>query len=328
MKFIDEAVIYIKSGDGGRGRVSFFPKQGGPDGGDGGKGASIIFKASSNKNTLIDFKFQTKYIAGNGEPGGPNNRTGADSEDLIIPVPAGTIIKDKETKKVIADLDSPGKEFVILEGGRGGKGNTFFCNSSRQSPDFSQPGGKGDAKWVIIELKLLADVGIVGLPNAGKSTLISRVSAARPKIADYPFTTLTPNLGVVKYGDDDFVMADVPGLIEGAHQGTGLGIRFLKHIERTKVLVHMVDVSAAIEDPIANIGVINKELSKFSKELGNKPKLYVLNKIDSAESKTIDAVKKYLKDSEFDFVAISAVTGQGLDVLLKKVHSMLKKKKA
>ncbi|MEI6079303.1 MAG: GTPase ObgE [bacterium] len=326
MKFIDEAVIYIKSGDGGRGRVSFFPKNGGPDGGEGGKGGSIIFKASSNKNTLIDFKFQTKYIAANGEPGGPNNRTGANSEDLVIAVPAGTIIKDRDTKKILADLDGTEKTAVILEGGKGGKGNLYFCTPSRQAPDYAQPGIKGSAKWVIIELKLLADVGIVGLPNAGKSTLISRVSAARPKIADYPFTTLVPNLGVVKYGDDDFVMADVPGLIEGAHQGTGLGIRFLKHIERTKVLVHMVDVSAAIDDPIMSIDVINNELAKFSDTMGKKPMLYVLNKIDSATSETLSSVEKYLKDAKLDFVPISAVTGEGIDILLKKVHSMLKGK--
>jgi GTP-binding protein len=324
MQFIDEAAIYIKSGSGGRGRVSYFPNRGGPDGGDGGKGGSVIFKASSHKNTLIDFKFQTKYTAKHGEPGGPNNRTGADAEDLVIAVPAGTIIKDRETGRVLADLDGTEKEAVILEGGRGGKGNTFFCTPSRQAPDYAQPGGKGDEKWVIVELKLLADVGIVGLPNAGKSTLISRVSAARPKIADYPFTTLVPNLGVVKYGDDDFVMADVPGLIEGAHLGTGLGIRFLKHIERTKVLLHMVDVSAMIEDPIMDIDVINNELVKFSEDISKKPMLYVLNKIDSATSETLSTVKKHLSDNKLDFVSISAVTGEGLDMLLRKVHTMLK----
>lgn len=324
MKFIDEASIYIKAGDGGKGRISFFPKQGGPDGGDGGKGGSIIFKASSSKNTLIDFKYQTKYIASNGEPGGPNNRTGADAQDLIIVVPAGTIIKDKDTKKIIADLDQIEKEFVVLEGGKGGKGNTFFCTSSRQAPDYAQPGIKGESLWINIELKLLADVGIVGLPNAGKSTLISRVSAARPKIADYPFTTLTPNLGVVKYGDDDFVMADVPGLIEGAHLGTGLGIRFLKHIERTKVLVHMIDVSVAIKDPIKDIQVINNELAKFSKEIINKPMLYVLNKIDSATEETMNIVQKYLDDRKQPHVSVSAVTGKGLELFLKEIHGMLK----
>ena len=324
MKFIDEAKIYIKAGDGGRGRVSFFPRLGGPDGGEGGKGGDIIFKASGKKNTLIDFKFQVKYVAKNGGPGGANNRTGANAEDLVIHVPAGTIIKDAETGKILADLDGKNKEAVILEGGKGGKGNLFFATPSRQAPDTAQPGIKGSGRWVTIELKLLADVGIVGLPNAGKSTLISRVSAARPKIADYPFTTLAPNLGVVKVDDVDFVMADVPGLIEDAHNGAGLGVRFLKHIERTKVLVHVVDISPAVEDPIKSIQIINKELKSFSKDVAKKPMIYALNKIDSATDDTIKMVSDHLSVHKMDWCAVSAVTGKGLEVLLRKVVKHLK----
>lgn len=322
MKFIDEARIYVKAGDGGKGCVGFFPNKGGPDGGDGGKGGSIIFKATSSKNTLIDFKFQTQYAAKNGVPGGRNNRTGADGEDLIIQVPAGTMIKD-DAGKVIADLDVVGKEVVLLEGGMGGKGNTFFVNSSRQAPDYAQPGVRGGELWVNIELKLLADVGLVGLPNAGKSTLISRISAARPKIADYPFTTLVPNLGVVKYNDKDFVVADVPGLIEGAHQGSGLGIKFLKHIERTRVIVHLVDVSQMAEDPVKNIGVINNELKAFSKEMTRKPMIYVLNKIDSASEEWTQRAKDHIKKLGAECISISAVAGTGLPELLKKIWSVL-----
>jgi GTPase len=325
MKFLDEAKIFIKAGHGGRGRVSYAPFRTGPDGGDGGKGGSIIFRASSSKNTLIDFKFQTKYVAKSGEPGGTNNMTGADAEDLIISVPAGTLIKDAETGKIIADLDASDKDVVILEGGRGGKGNLFYVTPSRQAPDYAQPGGQADEKWVLIELKLLADVGLVGLPNAGKSTLISRISAARPKIADYPFTTLVPNLGVVKYHDTDFVVADVPGLIKDAHKGSGLGIKFLKHIERTKVLVHLVDVSHLSQDPVEDIQVINHELKMFSKDIAARPMIYVLNKMDAADTEHVQRVQDYLIGLKHDFVEISAVSGKGLDLLLQKLSTVLKK---
>lgn len=325
MKFLDEATIYVKAGDGGKGLVSFFPKAGGPDGGDGGRGGSIIFKATGSKNTLIDFKYQTKYVARNGESGGNNNRTGADAADLIISVPTGTIIKDRETGEILSDLDSNGKEVVFLAGGTGGKGNSFFCTPSRQAPDFAQPGVAGEDRWVTIELKLLADVGIVGLPNAGKSTLISRISAAKPKIADYPFTTLIPNLGVAKYGDMDFVVADVPGLIEGAHKGVGLGTRFLKHVERTKLLLHLVDVSFTVADPIENIRVINNELLCFSKEVAEKPMVYVLNKIDSADPEVLLRLKQYLGTNKIDHIEISAVTGEGVELVLRKIYESLKK---
>ncbi|MFH1224123.1 MAG: GTPase ObgE [Pseudomonadota bacterium] len=325
MKFLDEAKIFIKAGDGGKGRVSFAPRLGGPDGGEGGKGGDIIFKASGRKNTLIDFKFHTKYVAKNGGAGGANNRTGANAEDLIINVPAGTVVKDAETGKILADLNEKNKEVIILEGGKGGKGNLFFATPSRQAPDCCQPGVKGEGKWVLIELKLLADVGIVGLPNAGKSTLISRISAAKPKIADYPFTTLVPNLGVVKYGDIDFVVADMPGLIEDAHKGTGLGIKFLKHIERTKILIHLVDVSSVEGDPISDIQTISKELKSFSKEIGKKPVLYVLSKIDASTEKRIKEVGDYLSLHDKEWCAISSVTGKGLKVLLSKIVKVLEK---
>ena len=325
MKFIDEAKIFIKAGNGGSGKISYAPFRAGPDGGTGGKGGSIVFKASSSKNTLIDFQFQTKYIANSGGPGGTKNMTGADAEDLVIGVPAGTLIKDAETGKLLADLDTPGKEVVILEGGRGGKGNLFYVTPSRQAPDYAQPGGKGDDKWVTIELKLLADVGLVGLPNAGKSTLISRISAATPKIADYPFTTLVPHLGVVKYHDMDFVVADVPGLIEGAHKGSGLGIKFLKHIERTKVLVHLVDVSHLSQDPVKDIQVINHELKMFSKDIAARPMVYALNKMDAASSENLKRTQDYLIGLKHDFVEISGVSGKGLDLLLQKLSTVLKK---
>ena len=325
MQFLDEAKIFIRAGSGGRGKVSYAPFRAGPDGGDGGNGGSIIFKATSSKNTLIDFKFQTKYLAKNGESGGTNNKTGADAEDLIISVPAGTLIKDAETGELLADLDAANKEIVILEGGRGGKGNLFYVTPSRQAPDYAQPGGPGLEKWILIELKLLADVGLVGLPNAGKSTLISRISAARPKIADYPFTTLIPNLGVVKYHDIDFVVADVPGLIEGAHKGSGLGIKFLKHIERTKVLVHLVDVSHLSHDPVKDIQVINHELKMFSKSIAARPMIYALNKVDAAEEEHLERAKAYLTGLKLDFVEMSGVSGQGLDLLLQKLSTVLKK---
>ncbi len=325
MKFLDEAIIYVKAGDGGRGIVSFFPKAGGPDGGDGGKGGDIIFKSTSSKNTLIDFKYKTKYVATNAAPGASNNKTGMDGKNLVIEFPVGTIIKDKETNEILLDLDSNNKIVTFLEGGKGGKGNSFFCTSSRQAPDIAQTGIEGRDKWLKIELKLLADVGIVGLPNAGKSTLISRISAAKPKIADYPFTTLVPNLGVAKYGGMDFVVADVPGLIEGAHKGIGLGTRFLKHIERTKLLLHLIDVSYLVEDPIHNIFVINNELELFSKEIMKKNMIYVLSKIDSANNETLLKVKKYFLERKIEYIELSAATGKGLEELLRKIYENLKK---
>lgn len=309
----------MKPGDGGAGCVSFMrtktnPK-GGPDGGDGGKGGSIIFKASGNKSTLLDFEFTKEYIAENGAPGSTNNKTGRDGKDIIIEVPVGTIIKDFKSKKILVDLDEKDKTIVLFEGGRGGKGNTFFKTSSRQSPKNAQPGEKKENISLIIELKLLADVGLVGLPNAGKSTLISKISSAKPKIADYPFTTLVPNLGVVKVEDKNFLVADIPGLIEGAHRGQGLGIQFLKHIERTKILLHLIDVSN-FNASIENINIINNELKLFSKELTKKPMIYVLTKLDAASEEKIIEFETYMKKNKYDYFKISAVTGDGIKTLI------------
>ncbi|MBN1114224.1 MAG: GTPase ObgE [Oligoflexia bacterium] len=327
MKFIDEAVIFIKAGDGGNGCVSFSrtrhnPK-GGPDGGDGGKGGNIVFRSSGSRNTLIDFKFKDKYIAPNGANGKGQDMTGADGADLVISVPPGTVIKKTESGEVIADLNRAGMDVIVLSGGRGGKGNAKFCTASRQSPTFAESGEKTEGMRVGIELKLLADAGLVGLPNAGKSTIISRISSARPKIADYPFTTLVPNLGVVKYDNVSFVVADIPGLIENAHQGSGLGIRFLKHIERTRVLLHIVDLSPEQVDPVANIKTINSELANFSGELSGKRMFYVLNKTDVADIDTLYNVEKYMRDNNYDYVAVSAVTGHNMDELLKKTVFIL-----
>ena len=325
MKFLDEAVIYIKAGNGGKGAVSFFPKAGGPDGGDGGRGGNIVFRSSASKHTLIDFKYKTRYLAENGGNGSSNNRKGSDGKDLVIEVPAGTVLRDKQSKDVIFDLDKPDMSTVVLKGGKGGRGNSFFCTASRQAPDIAQPGVEGKEITLLIELKLIADIGIIGLPNAGKSTLISRISAAKPKIADYPFTTLVPNLGVAKYGDMDFVLADVPGLIKDAHKGIGLGTRFLKHIERTKLLLHVVDVSDSSTDPITSIDTINHELKAFSEDICKKPMIYVLNKIDLVSTEHLDKIKKLLSNDKKDYVEISALKVQGLENVLRKIYESLKK---
>ncbi len=252
MKFIDYAKIYVKAGDGGRGCISFRREKhvprGGPNGGDGGRGGNIIFRAAKELNTLLDLRYQREYRAERGEHGKGSNRHGRDGIDMVIPVPVGTLIKDAESGEIIADLDHDGAEVVAAHSGRGGLGNSNFATPTRQAPRYAQPGEPGEEKWLVLELKLLADVGLVGLPNAGKSTLISVISAARPKIADYPFTTLVPNLGVVKMEDlGSFVVADIPGIIEGAHTGTGLGFQFLRHIERTAILLHLVDISDTVD---------------------------------------------------------------------------------
>jgi GTPase len=327
MKFIDEARIYVKAGDGGNGCVSFsrnkFNPRGGPDGGNGGKGGDIIFKSTNSKHSLLDFQFQSEYVAESGRHGGKNNLTGADGKDMVISVPAGSVIKNAKTGELFVDLNEAGKTAIVLYGGIGGKGNAMFATPSRQSPDFALEPGKGEKAEIQIELKLLADVGIVGMPNAGKSTLISRISAAKPKIADYPFTTLVPNLGVVKYHDADFVVADVPGLIEGAHLGTGLGVKFLKHVERTKVLLHMIDVTGISGDPLKNMEIINNELKSYSSEVGRKPMLYVLNKIDAKDEKGYNTVVNYLNSNKIEYVEISCATGAGLENLLNRTYKLI-----
>lgn len=329
--FVDYVKIIIKSGDGGNGAKTFrrekYVAAGGPDGGDGGNGGSIYFEVDKDANTLINFKYNKKYKAENGENGSGNRCFGKSGKDLYIKVPKGTVVKDFETGKVITDLSEDGQKELVLKGGKGGKGNVHFVTSTRQVPDFAIDGEKGREIEVILELKSIADVGLVGFPNAGKSTLLSRVTAATPKIADYPFTTIDPNLGVVKtsYGDS-FVMADIPGIIEGASEGVGLGIQFLRHIERTRVLLHMVDVSGlngrkAIDD----FNKINNELEKYSEKLINKKQIVVANKIDTMQDEEdCLELEKLAKNKDLEFFRISAVTGEGLVELMNYVSEVVK----
>ncbi len=320
MKFFDEAFITVQSGDGGRGCVSFrrekFIPRGGPDGGDGGKGGDVIFKSSSHRRTLYPFRFKSQFKAQNGTHGQGKRKTGKNGDDLIIEIPPGTLITDEETGEIIKDFTQPAETYIIAEGGRGGQGNTRFKTSTHRAPRFAQPGEPGRFLKLKLELKLLADVGIIGLPNAGKSTLISSISSATPKIADYPFTTLTPTLGVVQAGwGEPFVVADIPGLIEGAHKGVGLGTRFLRHIERTRVLVHLIDISTIDpQSPLAEYETINRELANYSPQLTEKPQLVVLNKMDLSDTKEAAAAfQAAVKDREV--LQISAVTRKGVDKL-------------
>jgi GTP-binding protein len=324
MQFIDQVKVYIKAGDGGRGCVSFrrekYVPKGGPNGGDGGRGAHIIFKATGNINTLLDIKYQQQYMAEKGQHGMGKDMHGKNGKDLFIPVPLGTLIKDFETNEVLCDLTGENQEYLAVKGGRGGLGNAHFKSATRQAPRFAQPGEPGEERTLTLELKLLADVGLIGLPNAGKSTLISALSSARPKIADYPFTTLVPNLGVVKFEEyKSFVIADIPGLIEGAHTGTGLGFQFLRHVERTSVLLHLVDISEMAEgDPADNLEKINKELALFSPELMKKPQAVAGTKLDiKGDGKRLDTLAQYCNDNQYDFFPICAVTGKGLKDLLQ-----------
>lgn len=330
--FADNAKIILKSGKGGDGHVSFrrekYVPNGGPDGGDGGHGGNLIFQVDPGLNTLTAFRHKRKYAAGNGEEGGKRNCHGKKGEDLIVKVPAGTIIRDAESGKVIADLSGKNTRQVILQGGRGGLGNQHFATSTMQAPKYAQPGQPGMELEVQLELKVIADVGLVGFPNVGKSTLLSRVTNARPKIANYHFTTLSPNLGVVDLeGTAGFVIADIPGLIEGASEGVGLGYDFLRHIERTKVMIHMVD-AASVEgrDPIADIYAINKELENYNPELLNKPQVIAANKIDAIydESQSaLPALKQEFEAKGIQVYPISAVSGQGLKELLYHVNQLL-----
>ena len=335
--FADSAKIYIRSGKGGDGHVSFrrelFVAAGGPDGGDGGRGGDVIFEVDDGLNTLTDFRHVRKYVAGDGEQGGKRRCHGADGEDLIVKVPEGTVIKDFESGKVIADMSGENRREVILKGGKGGLGNMHFATSTRQVPKDAQPGQPAQELWVQLELKVIADVGLVGFPNVGKSTLLSRVSNARPKIANYHFTTLNPHLGVVDLQDGQgFVMADIPGLIEGASQGIGLGHDFLRHIERTKVLVHVVD-AASVEgrDPVEDIRTINAELKAYNPSLLERPQVIAANKVDSiyntGEEDWEDPVERLKREFEPEGIqvfAISAVTGQGVKELLYHVNDLLK----
>ena len=320
MKFIDEASITVQSGDGGRGCVSFrrekFVPRGGPDGGDGGRGGDVIIKCSSHRRTLYPFRYKRQFKAQNGSYGQGKQKTGKKGDDLVIEIPLGTIITDEETNQIIKDFTQPDETCVVAEGGRGGQGNSRFKTSTHRSPRFAQPGEPGKFLKLKLELKLLADVGLIGLPNAGKSTLISGISSATPKIADYPFTTLTPTLGVVQAGwGDPFVVADIPGLIEGAHKGVGLGTHFLRHIERTRVLVHLIDASTLDpQSPLTDYETINQELAKYSSQLMEKPQIVVLNKMDLPGTKEAGrAFRSAAKDREV--YTISALTRKGLDKL-------------
>lgn len=329
--FTDYVKIYVKAGKGGNGAIAFrrekYVAAGGPDGGDGGKGGNIYFKVDSNANTLIEFRYKKKFKAENGENGQGSNKSGKSGESLYIPVPIGTVIKDAITGEMLADLSEPNQEALILKGGRGGLGNSHFATSTRQAPRFAQDGEPGEEKELILELKLLADVGLLGFPNVGKSTFLSKVTSASPKIANYHFTTIEPNLGVVtsKYGDS-FVIADIPGIIEGASQGTGLGIEFLRHIERTRLLLHFIDVSG-IEgrNPVEDYNVINNELKKYSEKLSKRKQIIVANKADMITDDTLyKELEKLAKKNNQKIFKISGLTGQGIDELMKYVSDTLK----
>ncbi|MDO6355352.1 MULTISPECIES: GTPase ObgE [unclassified Caloramator] len=328
--FVDVAKIYVKAGDGGHGAVSFRREKyvpfGGPDGGDGGKGGDVIFVVDKGLRTLLDFRYKKKYIAMSGENGGTNNKFGKDGEDLVIKVPPGTVIKDAETNRIIADLKDESDVAVVAKGGRGGRGNTKFATPTRQAPNFAEPGMPGEERWIVLELKLLADVGLVGFPNVGKSTILSMVTGAKPKIANYHFTTLTPNLGVVDLpGVKSFVLADIPGIIEGAHEGAGLGIDFLRHIERTRVLIHVVDVSG-IEgrDPIEDFYQINEELKLYNEKLSKKPQIVAANKMDiPGAEENFERLKAEMDKHGIKVFKISAATNQGLKELMQYVGQVL-----
>ncbi len=331
MHFADYVTIRVKAGDGGRGCVSFrrekYVPRGGPDGGDGGRGGHIVIRATKELNTLIDLRYRREYRALRGGHGKGKKMHGRDGEDLVIAVPVGTIVKDADSQEVLADLDTDGKEALIARGGRGGLGNAHFTTSVKQAPRFAQPGEKGEQRRLVLELKLLADVGLIGLPNAGKSTLLSVISAARPKTAAYPFTTLTPVLGVVKVSDyRSFVVADIPGLIEGAHRGAGLGFQFLRHVERTALLLHLVDVSeSAPGDPVADFETVRRELELYSVELARKPHVVACTKIDIAGTgEKRGRMERYCRERGLECFPVSSITGAGIPELLAHLARRLK----
>ncbi|MDD2956132.1 MAG: GTPase ObgE [Oscillospiraceae bacterium] len=326
--FVDVAKIKIKAGDGGNGAVSFHREKyvaaGGPDGGDGGRGGNVIFVADTNLSTLLDFRYKKRYTAQNGEGGKSKRCSGKNAPDLIIRVPMGTLVKEAATGRILADLSTP-EPAVVARGGKGGWGNTHFATPTRQIPRFSKPGLPGEEMEVTLELKLLADVGLVGFPNVGKSTLLSVVSAAKPEIANYHFTTLTPVLGVVRVGEgNSFVMADIPGLIEGASEGIGLGHEFLRHVERCRLNVHVVDVSGVEgRDPIEDFNAINRELENFNEELASRPQIVAGNKCDMASPEQIERFAAFVREKELEFYPISGATRQGVDELMQAVSRRL-----
>ncbi|AKJ01304.1 GTP-binding protein [Archangium gephyra] len=331
MKFVDEVRIFVKAGDGGNGAVAFrrekYVDRGGPNGGDGGDGGSVIFEADPQLTTLLDYRYQQHHRARSGENGMGSDCNGRSSDDLVLKVPVGTIIRDVDTEEVLADLNTAGERTVVCKGGRGGLGNMNFATSTRQTPRFAQDGTKGEERTLRLELKLLADVGLLGYPNAGKSTLISIVSRARPKIADYPFTTLVPNLGLVQYKDGlSFVMADIPGIIEGASEGVGLGHQFLRHVERCKVLIHLLDMGTEVEDrePLKDFEVLNEELRKYSEELSRKPQVVAANKLDLPHAQErLGKLTEEMRKRGIAVFPISCATGEGKQALLDAVAEVL-----
>ena len=331
IQFVDIARIYIKAGNGGNGAVSFHREKyvaaGGPDGGDGGRGGNVVFRADRNLSTLMDFKYKRKYVARNGEDGRGANMSGKGAEDLIVRVPIGTVIKDAETGLVIADISEQDKDYIIAKGGKGGLGNQHFATPTHQIPRYAKPGFKGEEYNVTLELKLIADVGLIGFPNVGKSTLISTISSAKPKIANYHFTTLTPVLGVVRVDEEaSFVAADIPGIIEGASEGIGLGHDFLRHVERCRLLLHVVDVSGSEgRHPIDDFNLINSELVNFSEELAKRPQIAIANKADIATEEQIEEFRAFCEEQGIQLFVISAATRQGIDELPGVIFNELQK---
>jgi GTP-binding protein len=331
MKFVDETKLHIKAGDGGKGCVAFrrekYAPRGGPNGGDGGHGGDIVLETDPQLTTLLDFRFLPRHFAKDGEPGMGSDCNGRSRDPLVLRVPVGTLVKDEASGEVLFDLDKPGERVVAAKGGRGGLGNMNFANSTRQAPRFAEEGRLGEEKHLVLELKLIADVGLIGFPNAGKSTFISRVSRARPKIADYPFTTLVPNLGMVAYKDRlSFVIADIPGLIEGAHEGAGLGHQFLRHVERCQVLIHIIDCGADEpgRTPLSDFDKINRELELYSKALAKKPQIVAGNKLDLPDARVrFKKLKTALKRRKIEALPLSAATGEGLDAVIDRAATIL-----
>jgi len=335
MQFLDRARIFVKAGDGGNGCTAFrrekFVPRGGPSGGNGGRGGDIYMVSTEDLNTLLHFRFNPRYVAERGGHGEGSNRTGHEGDDLTIHVPVGTVVTDIDTGEVVHDFTETGERVKVASGGGGGRGNASFATSTNRAPRRHNDGRPGDERNLQLELKLIADVGLVGLPNAGKSTLISRISAATPKIADYPFTTITPNLGVVEYAEyRSFVVADIPGLIEGAHEGLGLGLDFLRHVERTRVLLHLVDVSGQLEsEPVDRFETINAELGSYRSDLLDRPMIVVATKIDAIDDPArLERLREHARAAGREFIAISAVTGEGLDTLKRRVGALLEEIKS
>lgn len=330
MGFVDEAKFFVKAGDGGNGCLSFrrekFVPKGGPNGGDGGRGGDVWLKADRNLRSLIDFRFQSHFKAGSGAGGQGSDKHGRGGKDCVVRVPVGSVLKDAETGMVLADLTEDGQVFLAAEGGRGGLGNARFATSTNRAPRKATPGQPGEERWLVIELKLLADVGLIGLPNAGKSTLLSKLSAANPKIAPYPFTTLEPQLGVLQFAEiDPCIIADIPGLIEGAHQGVGLGHQFLRHIERTSILLHLIDASGEGDQPHEEYLVLARELAAYKRELLDRTHVIVLNKIDLIEAERLAEVREQFAGLNIEVVAISALENEGLDALRALIGELMER---